>query len=439
MVVKNLCDSHLHWFATGEKIRGLNLSGLTSWQSLRPEDWNRGRRGRWLHGFGWDQHCFTNPSELSRDHLDRLFPTQPVLLSRADGHASLVNTAAIQILTRDFDSLDVEVEKQFRSGHLLEANHIRALQRLPSPSQETIESNLIAAAELFNANGITHIRDMTATLEQLEIANSLIESGRIFLAAHGYIVLEKMSELRKLIDQVKTHRVLSSGLVKMVGIKVFLDGSLGSQTAAVSEPYGEGPCSAHGHLFFSLEDLVHIISEAWKEGIGVSVHTIGDRAAALTLEAISRVKGLPQTGRLGAQEIHLEHAQLISDSSLVQIEQLVKQIKLRVHFQPCHFLSDRRWLKEKLGQQYRFAFRWRDLEEMNVAMSFGSDSPVEPPSPVTNLRALREAADEEIPCIKQDPWDYHRFYDADLDCAQTVLVADRVVGIEFGGKNLLRS
>jgi predicted amidohydrolase YtcJ len=132
-----------------------------------------------------------------------------------------------------------------------------------------------------------------------------------------------------------------------------------------------------------------VLTQAWKNNLQVAAHVIGDEAAHFTVSTAHKVKLQGVNGVL-----HLEHAEILRPETL----ELMKSLQVVCHLQPCQWLSDQKWLKEKIGAElYGFSFPWRRLQEANITFDFGSDTPIEPPSVTRTLQGLDESAASGIP------------------------------------------
>jgi predicted amidohydrolase YtcJ len=178
------------------------------------------------------------------------------------------------------------------------------------------------------------------------------------------------------------------------GIKLFFDGTLGSDTAYLSK------CGCSAKKFaWSREDLENLIRQCWTHGFEVAVHTIGDEAVDHVVRIARKIMAANEiTGWL-----NLEHVEVMRPETL----QMMKALHVRCHMQPCHWLSDRAWIKEKLGELYKYAFPWGAISRSGIPLHFGSDSPVAKISLWDNQRALRESIKEKIPPLKGEVLDFH--------------------------------
>lgn len=397
--VINCFDSHLHWQATGEFAERLDLRKLTNPQEIKnlkiePHHY----RGDWLVGFGWDQNHWPEEKFPTSEILDQTFGDKPVVLSRIDGHAYWVSSNVIKRLQLDKIPKEIAGGRIFcdrqgnPNGIFVDTAMALIDDLMPLRTNHEIRRALIKGMQILNQEGFTHIRDLSCNLEQWEQATQLEDSGVLTLAVEEFFSLEEGDEFSTALKatlQAKRHR---SQKLRVKGIKVFVDGALGSEGAWLSHGYASG--SGHGLQLLSMPELAKVMKETWSQGLDLAVHVIGDEAAHQTvLLAEESLKSGP-TGRL-----HLEHAELLRPETI----NLMKALPIVCHMQPCHWLSDHVWLKEKIGSLTQFAFPWRALEDAGIGFDFGSDSPIEPPSVSLNIEALRQSAEAGIPALSTDP------------------------------------
>jgi predicted amidohydrolase YtcJ len=389
--IPRLYDSHTHWLGTGQVANGLQLYSLSTPEDIRtikllPSHF----RGGWLVGFGWNPALFKNYSKSAIALLNEVFPDAPVFFSSADGHSSWLNSLAAK-------------ELGLPAGHpglLSEEDHFVAYSALPAYSDEQVYSALLRSNEIFNQAGFTHIRDLTCDQQQWQQALKMDQSKQLSLYVDVNFLCESPALLPKVIDLLVAARAEESSRLKVQGIKLFFDGTLGSDTAMLSGR----PCLCNSpgksqSFAWTKEDLEMVFRKVWAKGFEVSVHTIGDEAVHQVVTTARKVMATNErTGWL-----NLEHVQVLRPETLQQM----KALHVRCHMQPCHWLSDKAWLKEKLGDLYKYAFPWGALSRSGIPLFFGSDSPVAEPSYWNNEQALRESVRARISGLKGDIVQFH--------------------------------
>jgi predicted amidohydrolase YtcJ len=385
--ISQLYDSHVHWLGTGQIETGLKLFHLTSSADVAHLDIKPHYfREEWLLGFGWDQTRWPQGDLPRKEILDRVFPNHPVMFQRIDGHSSWLNSEALRRF--GFDSA--------HSGLLIEDEHFKAYAKLPLASEAQLRSALLEATRLFNLAGFTHIRDMTCDEPQWKQAVALDQAGELTLYVQENFLCETPSDIDRILAVAEKARSQETTHLKVQGLKVFFDGTLGSDTAYLSK------CSCAPQSFsWANEDLEKVIRGAWSRGFEIAVHTIGDEAAHQVVNVARNVMSTNEvTGWL-----NLEHVEVLRPETL----QCMKALHVRCHMQPCHWLSDRAWIENKLGELYKYAFPWGAISRAGIPLHFGSDSPVAKISFWDNQRALKESIKAKIPALKGDLLEHHCF------------------------------
>lgn len=431
-------DSHVHLLAVGESAATLNLKGLKN-----PADFKQIKilpefyRGEFLVGFGWDQHFFPNQELPTRQDLDSLFPSTPVILSRTDGHAAWVNTEALRranlfrVGTRQDDVKGGEIlrdQQGLPTGILVDQSMQAVYDLVPfDQSESDLTKHLLLACRYWNQRGFTHIRDMSGNLAQWNALCKLDQSNQWTLYADENFSFEKAQDFDQVLADALYANKQKEKHLRVAGLKFYLDGALGSEGAALSKPYGGE--RGQGLLIWQQKQVEEWIWRTWEQGLEIAIHAIGDVAAEAVVSAavLNYEKGCRGT-------LNLEHGQVMSRATIQKLQGL----QARIHMQPCHWLSDRRWLNEKLQSLYQDVFPWARLEHQGVPISFGSDAPIEEASIFHNLKALNEAAKEGISPMKS--WELtslHRHPNPHWgpDC-KTYFSKDRIEQVVFDGKTL---
>lgn len=440
MLLRNLYDSHSHVVSTGQLARQWNLSKITSHDDLRLEAAPAFRRGPWLLGFGWDENSLREGRPWTRAELDLRFPEIPVYLSRCDGHAGLVNSAGLTWLAETgLTETDLAETRggtfgigtsQPDAGLATENAHFLILQRIPAPEPAEFAEAIVEACRIFNEQGYTHVRDMEGAWTSFETALGLEGEGRLTLQIDWNFVCENIAALDVVLDQLRRARARETRLNRVAGFKFYMDGSLGSRTALLSQNYADDPGAGRGVAVWEIGDVERIFEEVWRAGFPIACHVIGDAASDLVVETARKVSARGIAGHL-----HLEHVEVLRDETI----QKMKPLHVRCHLQPCHFLSDRKWLKARLGSLYQAAFPWEALRRARIPLSFGHDSPIEPPIVADNLRALELAAVEGIPRFGGDPWRYMVHPDPTAAAGETLFEDGRVLEVRLEGRVVFRA
>jgi predicted amidohydrolase YtcJ len=430
-LLNNLYDSHVHWLYTGQLSSTWNLKNITDPQqilnsSIKSEYY----QGEWLTGFGWDENKWPSNFVLHRNFLDQLKKETPILLSRTDGHSSWVNTKALEILgflnpnSENFIRFakDIIVDSSgLPTGHLKETAHMHALFRLPEIEVSLKKQFLLQGAFLFNQAGFTHIRDMTSSPLQWKLNLEFLENPEFILHVEHWFVCEVVENLVELVDSLVKCKAQENEFMKIRGIKIFVDGSLGSSTACLSHHYSG--LNHSGQMIWDEVRVKKVLRKAWKSKFQVAVHAIGDEASH---RIVSWAREVYAEGIQGY--LHLEHAQILRPETI----QNMKSLHIRCHLQPCHWWGDQKWLEEKVGNLYRHAFPWEALRKAQIPFSFGSDSPIENSNLISNLKALVASGEKGIKKLSVNPLEFHLYPAQDSILGWTQFVDDRVLAIGLG-------
>jgi hypothetical protein len=416
--IPRLYDSHVHWLGTGQIAVGLQLYDLAKAEDIAKINVDPAFfRGKWLVGFGWDHNKWPDKKLPTKEILDRAFPDYPVMLQRADGHCSWLNSIAIAELS-ELNKLDHN-----HSGILQEEEHFKAYYSLPKLSDLQVRQSLRKGCDIFNQAGFTHIRDMTCDEQQWRAALALEQAGELTLYVQENFLCEHPNDLDRILILLENARLQETSHLKIQGIKIFFDGTLGADTAWLSK------CGCANHKFsWTAEHLDTLLMKSWAKGFEVAVHTIGDEAAHQVVLAARKVMATNQyTGWL-----NLEHVEVLRPETI----QMLKALHVRCHMQPCHWLSDRAWLKEKLGDLYKYAFPWGPLSRSGIPLHFGSDSPVARPSFWDNHQALEESIKVKIPKLHGEVTEFHSFSGETPGETYTVFENQKLQELIFDGRKL---
>ena len=395
LVTPGLVDGHLHLISFGQTLTMVRLGNLPSLKACleRIEKAALSRKpGEWVIGHGWNQHHWPEKSEPDRMDLDRIAPNNPVLMAKADGHTIWVNSEALRIAGITAQTPDPPGGRIERHPDNGEPNGlIREARRLiekhmPVPTaEERGELGLIAQAEILR-NGITGVHTCEG-LHQWEALSDLEKQGRLKIRVHH------------LIQEFELEKAAARGIQAGQGsdrlwfgqAKLFADGSLGSGTALVHQPYLDDP-TQYGLAILQPEELKERIIHAYGLGWGVAIHAIGDRAVTNSLEAIAGARAIVP----GRRTDRIEHVQLIRHEDLDLFRNLDVVASVQPIFAPTDWrVAEKKWGRETCARGYI----WKTLLETGIPVMFGSDAPADRLSPILGLRAAltRQDLDNQPP------------------------------------------
>lgn len=383
LVTPGWIDSHVHLFQGGANLRSVQLRDADSRavfvERLREHAATR-EPGEWILGGDWD-HTLWGGELPDRAWIDEATPRNPVWINRLDGHMALANTLALERAGVEEDVAApaggaIERDDSGRLTGLLRDNAMALVERVvPDESASERLAALDAAVEYLLANGVTTVCHM-GTLDQARLLRSARQSGRLRVRVHASTPLSGWELLLAEIERAGP----GDGWVRLGGLKGFVDGSLGSHTAAMLEPFTDQPTD-RGLLVNSEDDLYAWIKGADAAGLVIRVHAIGDRANRLLLDIYERVatENGPRDRRF-----RIEHAQHLHPDDLPRFAGL----GVIPSVQPYHAIDDGRWAEGVIGaERCRTTYAFRSLLDSGARLAFGSDWFVAPASVLEGVRA----------------------------------------------------
>ncbi|MFO0657313.1 MAG: amidohydrolase [Polyangia bacterium] len=404
-LLPGLQDAHAHLVGLGMSLAALDLRGLSSVeaisQAVTKAAQEHSDRGQFVIGRGWDQNRFSPPNFPDRAQLKRLDEASaghPVWLRRIDGHAGWANSAALALAGIGRKTADVAGGRILRddsgepTGVLID-NAMDLVERvLPQPSGKEIEAAIVRGSGYVVARGLTAVHDMGIGPDAVAAYRRLAEQGRLPLRVYAYAEDPVPSKLQQLPHSLAYRAELDrlaqrlgppdqSGLFTLRGIKLFLDGALGSRGAALEQPYSDDPQN-RGLLLTSPDHIELMARWALVHGYQLATHAIGDRAVNLVLDAYRRA-GVSASRNA---RFRIEHTQVVSDEVISQRQ--LQSLGVIASVQPQHAPSDAPWATQRLGpERIKLAYAYRALLDSGAHLAGGSDFPVEEADPRLALDA----------------------------------------------------
>ena len=395
MVLPGFIDSHIHFLAGG-----LNLASVQLRDARTPAEFVARIKafaatvppGTWITGGDWDHQNWGG--ELpQRSWIDSVTPKNPVWINRLDGHMALANTAALRAANVPMSGGDVTGGTITRDGSgqptgIFKDNAQELVDKaVPDPAPAMLDRALEAAMTYANERGVTSV-DHMGTWADLAVFERAQQARTLRTRIYASVPLSTWSRLR---DTVAA-RGHGDSWLRIGGLKGFVDGSLGSHTAAMMQPFTDAPGDT-GLLVNTPEDLYAWTSNADKSGLHVIVHAIGDRAIDLQLNIFERV-----SRENGARDrrFRIEHAQHIAPADVSRFGQL----GVIASMQPYHAIDDGRWAEKVIGhERAKTTYAFRSLRETGARLAFGSDWPVAPATPLEGIYAAvtRRTLDDKNP------------------------------------------
>ena len=395
MLVPGFIDSHVHFLGGG-----LNLSSVQLRDAKSKEEFIARIKafaatvppGTWITGGDWD-HTHWGGQLPSKDWIDSVTPKNPVWVNRLDGHMAMANSLALAAgkVTRDTKEVPGGVIVRDANGNptgVLKDNAQSLVDDIvPEPTDAIIDRALDAAMTYVAAQGVTSVHHM-GTWWDLAVFERAHRAGRLRTRIYAMVPLATWAQLR---DTVAA-RGRGDAWLKIGGLKGFIDGSLGSHTAAMFQPFSDSPKDS-GILVNKPEDMTSWTASADKAGLQVMVHAIGDRAISMQLDNFGRAE---KENGARDRRFRIEHAQHIAPKDVGRFAQL----GVVASMQPYHAIDDGRWAEKVIGpERSKTTYAFRSLLDDKTHIAFGSDWPVAPATPLEGIyaAATRRTLDDKNP------------------------------------------
>ena len=403
-VMPGFNDAHVHIGQSALTKLAIDFTGVTSLeefqQRIRAAIKDRAP-GEWITGFGWDQTLWPGRRDPNRADLDAVSTAYPMFFARVDGHVAIANSLALKIAGVTTDT------PQPGTGHIVrnaQTNEPTGLlqedgatnlvfSKIGAPSSAERRRGIELVFADAARNGVTSLqdcsylevsRDVSFSKENFLIYQQLREEGK--LTARITEWLDFTSPLAKL-EALRSEWGSTDSWLKTGALKAFLDGSLGSRTAALFAPYSDASGTS-GFLHMDEAQLAPMAIERDHAGFQLAFHAIGDRANHVALDTFAAV--VAANGPRDRRD-RVEHAQVVDPEDFARFSQL----NIIASMQPSHLLDDERWASDRLGpKRSRGAYAWRTMQQNGVRLAFGTDHPVEPLNP---LRGIYACVTRELP------------------------------------------
>jgi predicted amidohydrolase YtcJ len=388
-ILPGLHDSHGHFTGLGASLQVLQLRGTASWEQIVGMVRRRAasaRPGEWIQGRSWDQNDWAVKEFPSHEMLSNAAPNNPVYLTRVDGHAAMVNKAALDAAGVNKDTRDPEGGRIIRdaqgnpTGVLVDQAMRLVSRNIPRVSPEQLEEQILLADAEARRLGLTMVHDAGANTEVVDAYKRLVDSGK--LQTRLYVMLRGPMEMLK--PHFEKGPITNYGNHRLAvrAVKISADGALGSRGAALLEPYADEPGNS-GLLVNPPEEVYAQTLAASRAGFQMCVHAIGDRANRMVMDTFER----GQNEVPGSRELRMrnEHAQILDATEIPRFAKL----NVIASMQATHATSDLPWAPARLGPARieEGAYVWQKLLKSGAIIANGSDFPVEEPNPMLGFYA----------------------------------------------------
>lgn len=445
VMLPGLIDAHGHILGLGQNLLEIDLRGsqtedeavkrvleFVSANSLltirsKKED------TRWLIGRGWNQVLWPTKAFPNKASLDSAIKDRPVVLSRVDGHAVWVNSAALKLAGIDANTPSpaggeiVKDKNGQPTGVLIDNAEYLVTKLIPKADVEQLSAQLNAASEHLLSLGITSVHDAGISKQVYDFYQQQAQTGQLRFRIYAMISATdpQISDML-----TKGHINTADDMLSIRSVKAYGDGALGSRGAALIEPYSDDKHN-HGLLVTPQESLPSLFSQVLAANFQLNFHAIGDRANRLALQQFAKTfKIYPEN----TERHRIEHAQVVA----VEDIPLFKELGIIPSMQPTHATSDMNMAEDRIGRvRLKGAYAWKTFLEQGSRVAFGSDFPVELANAFHGLHAAvtRQTAENEpkmgwIPEEKVTIEDALRGFT--LDAAYAAFQDDKLGTLEIG-------
>jgi predicted amidohydrolase YtcJ len=378
-VMPGFNDAHTHLASGGFEKLNVDLVGTKSLDEMKQRIAARAKtaaHGEWITGRGWDHTKWAAQKTPTRQDIDSVTGDHPAIFNRVDGHIAIANSAALKaagITAQSPDPHGGKIDRDDKgeaTGILRETAMEVVFNKIPPPTAAqrrlAIELALADAAQW----GITSAQDNSdwedfLTYEQLE------KEGKLTLRISEWLPFDApLAEL----ESRRAHHAATDSMLRTTMLKGFMDGSLGSRTAAMLAPFTDDPKNS-GIPRYEQEALDQKAIERAKAGFQLGFHAIGDRGARMALDAFALAE--QQSGKRDFR-FRIEHAQVVAPEDYKKF----KDLGVVASMQPNHLLTDMNWAQPHIGpERAKYSYAWKEFLNDGVVLAFGTDYPVEPITP----------------------------------------------------------
>ncbi len=386
-VVPGMVDAHAHYGGLAQKLSTVDLVGVTSYEELIARVVARAAtvpKGTWVQGRGWDQNRFADGQFPTHEQLSAAVPDHPVNLVRVDGHAALVNTAAMRAASLTSGTADPDGGRILKgdngqpTGVLIDRAQGLVSRVIPAVSRAETRQSLLDAQQEMHRWGLTGVHDAGANREMIDLYEDMAKAGELDLRLYA-MISDNAADIAHYFE-VGPRSSLYNSRLWVRSIKLYSDGALGSRGAALLEPYSDDPTNS-GLLVSPPEHIADVAEQGLRNGFQINSHSIGDRGNRVVLDAYQAALDKRPTAD---HRFRIEHAQILHYSDIPRFAEL----GVIPSMQASHQTSDMYWAGKRLGPERLLgAYAWRSLLNTGVIIPNGSDFPVEFVNPLISFHA----------------------------------------------------
>jgi predicted amidohydrolase YtcJ len=382
-VMPGITDSHCHLWGLGMMLNGMDLSDAVSAENcIEIAKHKYSMRGDWIIGRGWNQEKWGSSNFPDKSILDDYFKDTPVAFTRIDGHSLWVNSIVLKLAGIDNYTPNPqggEIIKDVSgnpTGIFLDNAMLLVEKLIPEFSDIQLKQFILTGIDEGIRNGLTSFHDMDVSPRHFKILQELDRSNKLKAKVYAYLSAQ-FDDYRTL----REPRYSGKNLI-VKGIKLYIDGALGSRGAALFQPYSDEP-SNYGLMSLSCNELFEKIETGINNGFDCAVHAIGDRANHTVLRAFHKIRTNYSENKA---KLRVEHAQIISNEDL----KFFAKNNIIASVQPIHCISDMLMAEKRLGKERckDLAYKWKSFLDLGIQIAAGSDFPIESHNPFLGIDAF---------------------------------------------------
>jgi predicted amidohydrolase YtcJ len=393
-VMPGFNDAHVHLAHAGQEKMSVNLVGAKTLDQFRERiaaAVEKAEPGAWIVGAGWDETLWPVKVVPTRWDLDEVSSGHPIYMDRVDGHIGVANTRALQLASITVASKQPEGGKIDRdeagtpNGILRETARDAVRAVIPKLTHEQRRHAIELALADLSSHGITSAQD-NSSWEDFQIYEELEKEGKLTARISEWLPFD---DAVASLDKKRSSHPASDTMLHTGMLKGFMDGSLGSKTAALLDPYSDDPKNS-GLPQYEADKLNSMAKERVLAGYQIGLHAIGDKGVQMALDAFAEAEKAAKENKVKAADgsadyrLRIEHGQVTTPQQILRF----KELKVIASMQPSHLLTDMNWAESRLGpQRAAHSYAWAEFLKRGVVLAFGTDYPVEPVTPFRGLYA----------------------------------------------------
>jgi predicted amidohydrolase YtcJ len=383
-IVPGFIDAHCHFYRMGLQQQKVSLDGTKSYDEVLDKivAFQKEKNVNFISGRGWDQNDWKLKEFPTKEKLDLLFPTTPVAVGRVDGHALLVNQAAIDLagITKDtkVSGGEIILENGEMTGVLIDA--AMAFIKVPKASKQESIQGLLDAQKICFSYGLTTVDDAGLDRNTIELIDDLQKSNKLKMRIYAMVSGDNQEQ----IDYYINKGITKTDRLNVRSFKIYGDGALGSRGAAMREPYSDRE-NHFGAFIYPPKRYQEIAQQIAASEFQMNTHAIGDSTNTWLLKTYNEVLKNKKDRRW-----RIEHAQIISSKDFQAFDNILPSV------QPTHATSDMYWAEDRIGKErMQGAYAFKNLLNRYGKIALGTDFPVEQVNPFLTFYAATSRKDLE--------------------------------------------